>query len=209
MLAAGILTREIIESELDRTDMRSSRLAKALQGCNFPGEEDLIRVIARSIRVPGVKLESVRVNKEVVGLVSQEHAQKFKMVAIDRIGDILFVLTPDVGNVEAFAAFRRETGCFLAPIRCPEEGFLEALPEFYADAILAPARGGPASGSGSSAAAGGGDPEALAALPVESQELVGAVALQGYFVDVVDAFEHTFAQGGPILAEILAEVDEA
>lgn len=131
LIAGGLLTRETLMAELERSDKKQSKMAKALMTCNFPTEDELLAVVTRNIRVPNVGIQKLRIDKETVAQLPYELAKTHKVIAYDRIGDILVVVTPHIGNAEAFAAVRKHTGCFMAPIRCNEEGFLDALEKFY------------------------------------------------------------------------------
>ena len=194
LLAGGVMTRETVERELERSGKGSTRMGKALLACGFPSEDDLVAVIAKNIRIPNVRLQNLKAAPDVVSLIPRDLAEKFQVIAIEKIGDILVCVTTDIGNMEAFAAVRRETGCFMAPIRCAEDGFSDSLQRFYSGSAAAPsgrqtagsdrATADTSSGassrrttadSGSAPAAA--DPDALAPIECGADELSGAVAL--------------------------------
>lgn len=228
LLSGGLITREILEAELEKTQRSNSRMAKALLNCNFPSENDLIQVIARNIRVPNVRLQSLKASPEVVAEIPKDLAKKHMVLALEKIGGLLVIVTPDLGNHQAFDAVRQATGCFVAPIRCPEEGFLDTVETFYegvtekkkeapkAETTPSPSTPTPPSKPESSpepstpatspaAASSGGpsDPDALMALPASPADVNGNQASTKGYYDVMSLWEYRYSGDGPILAENL------
>jgi hypothetical protein len=213
LLAGGLITRELLESELERTQKTNSRMAKALLSCNFPSEDDLVQIIARSIRVPNVRLSSLKAAPEVVAEIPKELAKKYKVLALEKIGGLLVVVTPDLGNNVAFAAVRQETGCFVAPIRCPEEGFLDTIETFYKDVKPKQTMSATGSQSGEAGSQSGGqkaqqtsdparrDPDAMLAIPAHVSEINGSQASPVGYYNLVSLWEHRYTGEGPVLAE--------
>ncbi|MDF1663552.1 MAG: hypothetical protein P1V97_17405 [Planctomycetota bacterium] len=227
LLSGGLITREILEAELEKTQRSNSRMAKALLNCNFPSESDLIQVIARNIRVPNVRLQNLKASPEVVAEIPKSLAKEHKVLALEKIGGLLVIVTPDLGNHVAFDAVRKETGCFVAPIRCPEEGFLDTVETFYKDvkktaapaavesapetvtktpAPKTPTPTAPESKEPSStapASGGASDPDALLAIPASPADVNGNQASTKGYYDVMSIWEHRYSGDGPVLAESL------
>lgn len=229
LLSGGLITREILEAELEKTQRSNSRMAKALLNCNFPSESDLIQVIARNIRVPNVRLQNLKATPEVVAEIPIELAKEHMVLALEKIGGLLVIVTPDLGNHVAFDAVRKETGCFVAPIRCPEEGFLDTVETFYKNVKKAPAAApaetskpkttspepGPApttpettspTPSTTPATGGASDPDALLAIPASAADVNGNQASTKGYYDVMSLWEHRYSGDGPVLAESLDNV---
>jgi hypothetical protein len=220
LLSGGLITREMLAAELEKTNKTNSRMAKALLNCNFPSEDDLIQVIARSIRVPNVKLQSLKAAPEIVGEIPKTMAKKHKILALEKIGGLLVIVTPDLGNREAFAAVRQETGCFVAPIRCPEEGFLDTIETFYKGVtkkskaqsdsgahpkkhktVKANANKDQRAASPEAAPSGPRDPEAICPLPAGPAEVNGNQASTIGYYNVMSIWEHQYTGEGPVIAE--------
>lgn len=225
LLSGGLITREILEAELEKTQRSNSRMAKALLNCNFPSESDLIQVIARNIRVPNVRLQNLKSSPEVVAEIPKSLAKEHKVLALEKIGGLLVIVTPDLGNHVAFDAVRKETGCFVAPIRCPEEGFLDIVEAFYKDVpektasaektvekqvetssskpSTEPPPVKPETSSSTPTSGGPSDPDALLALPASPADVNGNQASTKGYYDVMSIWEHRYSGDGPVLAESL------
>lgn len=232
LLAGGIITQEILKRELERSGKGTTKMGKALMACGFPSQSDLIQIIARTIRIPNVQLSRVKISQDVVGLIPKDVAKAHKVLALEKIGDILVVVTPNISSTEAFATVRRETGCMMAPIRCSEDGFNEAVERFY-QGVSAKQSSGRSSGSSSGRAskqaeakkdssrvkqqastanaghktgqdAGPFDPDVFVPMEATDHEFSGTTALNGgAFYDVCSIWEQHFTQSGPISAEAL------
>ena len=53
------------------------------------------------------------------------------MLPIEKIGDILVIVSPGVGEEEALASVRKATGCSVFPFQCDAEDFEKVLEGYY------------------------------------------------------------------------------
>lgn len=141
LLAGGPITQELLQQELDRSNKAGGVLGKALLQSGFPSEEEVILPLLR-LRIPRINARNTRIPLETIRLLPEDVARRHQVLAIDQIGSILVVVTPNPADPETLAASRRASGLVVTPIQCGPEGFDEILTDYYtrlAESGLAPA----------------------------------------------------------------------
>lgn len=198
LLAAGPLTQELLQRELDASGKAQSVLGKALLQSGFPTEEELILPLLQRLRIPKINARKTTIPLETVRLIPEEVARRTKVLALDQIGSILVVVTPDVSQDVALAEVRKITGMVITPIQCGAEGFDDILGEYYTRlnesglAAPTPAPQPTAAPAEAATAAAGGDGHGGAngvvkAIPVGSE--------------TEDSFFKRFMSAGPVPAD--------
>ena len=195
LLAGGPITHEQLKREIDSSGKSTSVLGNALLQSGFPTEEELVYPILARLRIPKINARKTTIPLETIRLIPEDIARRTKVLALDRIGSILVVVTPDVSQEGALGEVRKVTGLFVTPIQCAVDGFDEILGEYYqklkdSGLEVAPAQPAPTSEAASAAAGAGehhGSNGTLRAIPVGNEG--------------EDAFYRRFMSGGPVPAE--------
>ena len=194
LLAGGPITQELLQQELQSSGKGESVLGRALLQSGFPSEETLIVQLLQRLRIPKINARNTRIPLETVRLIPEALAKKHRCLAIDQLGRILVVVTPDLSNFEGIGEIRQQTGQLLTPIQCAPEGFEAIVDEYYqrlAESGLAlpepagAAAAGGAGGFGGGAGASGNG--AVQAIPVGDPGQ--------------DSFFKRFMSAGPLPAE--------
>lgn len=131
LLAGGPITQERLMQELDKSGKSQSVLGKALLKSNFPKEEELLAALVASIRIPKINVRNTKIPLETIRVVPVDVARRWKLLPIERIGDILVIVSPGLGDEEALGAVRKATGCSVFPFQCDAEGFDDVLDGYY------------------------------------------------------------------------------
>jgi hypothetical protein len=131
LLAGGPITHEQLKRELDASGKSTSVLGNALLQSGFPTEEELIYPILARLRIPKINARKTTIPLETIRLIPEDIARRTKILALDRIGSILVVVTPDVSQDGGLGEVRKVTGLLVTPIQCATEGFDEILGEYY------------------------------------------------------------------------------
>jgi hypothetical protein len=223
LLAAGPLTHEGLERQLERSGKGGSVLGKALLQAGYAREEDLLGAVVRRHRMPRINVKTAKIPLETLALVPSDVAKRLRFLPLDEIGDVIVVVTPDVFNIDAIDELRRAlAGRRVSLIQCAEEGFDRILEGHYqrlAEAqppklppapapppVPAPA-GTPAGAVGAAAGvalavpAGRRGPNGpLRALPATAEDLASARPLAGRHLDRRAEWDWTYASEGPVRA---------
>ncbi len=197
LLAGGPLTQERVTAELEKSGKQGSVLGRALLASGFPTEEELLVALTARVRIPKINVRTTKIPLETIRLVPADVARRAKLIPIERVGDILIVVGPDMGDADALAEVRRATGCLVSPIQCAPEGFDEVLASYYE-------RAGPSDAGAPSEAVLGTmrfDRGGIEAAPDAGG--VALVALPGGEGAWDDAWAAVFASDGPVPAEEL------
>ena len=196
LLAGGPITQELLQAELDRQGKGASVLGKALLKAGFPNEEDLIYPLLAKLRIPRINAKNTKIPLETVALLPEELATQHQLLPLDRMGNLLVVVTSDVGNDEGMSAVRAHTGMTVFPIHsdpksCSADEFLGIVRDYYRRAREANVQFTP-----SAAAQGqpGGSPQAVAA---STNGVLTAIPIGP---PSEDSFYKRFLTAGPIPA---------
>jgi hypothetical protein len=136
LLAGGPVTVEMLQRELDSSGKSASVLGKALLQAGFPREEELIYAILSKLRVPRINAKNTKIPLETVRLLPEGLAKKHRMLALDQMGSILVIVTPNAGNDAAMSEVRKATGYAIFPIQsdvksCTQAEFDGIVKDYY------------------------------------------------------------------------------
>ncbi len=107
LIADGVLTNDQLAEVLDSQKKQGGRMLKLLLERGFVTEHDMIASMGRCLNTPPVNLAKMRVPSEIVELIPKDMALSYKMAAIARLGNKLFVAMADPLNVLALDDLRR------------------------------------------------------------------------------------------------------
>lgn len=136
LLAGGPVTQELLQRELDRAQKSGSVLGKALLQSGFPREEDLMVPLLSGLRIPRINAKNTKIPLETIRLMPQEVALRQRILPLDQMGNVLVVVTPDVGNEDGMAEARQVTGLAIFPIQsdsksCSVQEFEQIIRDYY------------------------------------------------------------------------------
>lgn len=187
LLAEGPVTREFLHRQLHVAGKADSYLGKLLAGAGPPPEADLFAVLAAGYAMPEVDLKQCRVHVPTARAIPREMALKYKMVPIERIGDLLCVVCSGEPNPKGVEAIRRQTGARVKMLRCPAHHLQILLRRLYA-----------AGGKGAARRAG----KAIAAVPISREDYNEATS--GAAARAEARWHSLYASSGPVRASRLA-----
>jgi len=176
LMAEGPVTREFLRQQIAVSGKSEAYLCQVLAGVHAPAEAALFRILAAGYQMPLVDLKQCKVVIPVARSVPREIALKYKMVPIDRIGDLLCVVFAGEPNPKAVEAIRRATGLRVKALQCPAHHLNLLLRRLYLEAP---------------------DQEAVAAVPISEREYEEAAT------DPEARWESVHATRGPVRAERL------
>jgi type IV pilus assembly protein PilB len=119
LLAEGPVTYEFVRRQLAVGGKADTYLGQLVASLPAPREQDLFNLIGAGYRVPEIDLKQTKVHVAIARSVPREVALKYKVVAIDRIGDLLCVVFAGQPNPKALEAVRRATGLQVKAFSCP------------------------------------------------------------------------------------------
>lgn len=136
LLAGGPVTLELLQRELDGSGKGASVLGKALLQAGFPREEELIYTILSKLRVPRINAKNTKIPLETIRLLPESLAKQHSVLALDQLGSVMVVVTPNAGNEQAMRDIRKATGYVIFPIQsdvksCSQADFDGIVKDYY------------------------------------------------------------------------------
>jgi len=193
LLAGGPITQEMLQQELDQAGKSGSVLGKALLQSGFPKEAEVVYPLLARLRIPRINAKNTKIPLETVAIVPEEVARRARVLALDQVGRLLIVVTPDVGNEAGMQEVRQTTGLLVSPIQadpksCTVQEFDAILGRYYQrlnESGIAPKAPGAQAPVGVGGAAGNG--AVVTAIPAGE--------------DGQDFFYRSFMSKGPVPAK--------
>lgn len=182
LLAEGPLTREFLERQIRVAGKADHPLGRLLASVQAPSEARLFALVAAGYQIPEVDLKQCKVHVPTARSIPREIALKYKMVPIDRVGDLVCVVFSGEPNPKGIEAVRRETGARVKALRCPPHHLQILLRRLYATRPAAPAPGG----------------KAAPAVPISKQDYDAVIADPAGKAEA--RWETLYASKGPIRA---------
>jgi len=190
LLAGGPITQERLLEELEKSGKSQSVLGKALLKSNFPREEEILAALVAQIRIPKINVRNTKIPLETIRIVPADIARRFQVLPIERIGDLLVVVSPGTGDEDALAAVRKATGCSVFPFQCDAEGFTDVLEGYY-ERVASSGVAAPVDHA----------PPAPAPRPAPAPVSTGPIAALPGDDNGMDAWDRQYAAAGPVYAE--------
>ena len=91
LLEIGIITQEQVQQANDLEKKEGGFFAQNIIKLGFLEVEDLVSIMVTQFGFPYLQLENYEIDPEIVKLLPKEIAQKYSLIAIDRIGNILTI----------------------------------------------------------------------------------------------------------------------
>lgn len=198
LLAAGVVTHEFLGEELKKAGRQAGALGKALLQSGYIKEQELFALLVQSHKIPSIKISKTKIPLDTVATLPESVARKHKAIVLEKLDDLLVVVTTQIFHPEAIAALRKETGCKIAMIACKDAGAFEtALDDFYGRIRASEA----ASQKSAESSDGQDSPAGIRSAAVAAESLQEAVRPTPTAVPDLQAhYDAVFTGAGPVLA---------
>lgn len=133
LVASGAITEEQLQTALAFQRKTNFRLGDALLQLDLVTEAAIKQAISAQLGIPFVDLESCGVDAGagLASLLSQEYAQKHRVVPIARLGVSLTVAMDDPTDAAVIEKVRELTGCAVNVVTCTRRGLVRASRKVY------------------------------------------------------------------------------
>ena len=132
LIRAGRITEEQLEEALKVQKETGEKLGETLLSLGYIKDENVINeFVAKQLNVGTIKLEDLELDQDVVGLIPEDIARKFKVIATIKVGRMLFVATEDPSNMFVLDTLKFVTNHNIQPVMAPKSQIDEALDKYY------------------------------------------------------------------------------
>ncbi|MFH1442230.1 MAG: type II secretion system ATPase GspE [Candidatus Omnitrophota bacterium] len=109
LLKKGIITQEQVDKAREETAKTGITIEKALEKLGFISEVDIAKVFADQLEIPFIDLTGYLIDPEVIKLLPESTAKKFKAVPLFKIADSLTVAMADPQDIFAVDEIREKS----------------------------------------------------------------------------------------------------
>jgi hypothetical protein len=131
LLAEGPVTQEYLRQQIALSGRGETYLGRVLARVRAPREDKLFRLLASDYLIPEIDLKQCKIPLHIARSIPRDVALKYKVVPIDRVGDLLCIAFAGEPNPKAIEAVRRAAALRVKALRCPAHHLAIALRRLF------------------------------------------------------------------------------
>ena len=131
LVTAGVIAQSQLEEALFAQKKTGERLGIVLRKLGFVSDETLIEFLGRQLDIPSIDLDLTEVDEDIVRLIPEAIARKYKIIAVAKIDKLLTLATADPLDLFAMDDAESITGCQIIPVITTEKHIQKALDKYY------------------------------------------------------------------------------
>jgi type IV pilus assembly protein PilB len=133
LLEAGLINEEMLAKAKEETKRTGLSIEKSLQKLGFITEEDIVKTRANALRITYMDLGDYQIEGELIKLIPESVARKYKVLPLFKIGDTLNIGMVNPSDIMAIDNIRRLIPDVRIDVILISERSLEtALDHYYA-----------------------------------------------------------------------------
>ncbi len=127
----GLITEEQLSLALTRQRETNERLGKILINMGYVSETTVLRILRVKLDVPIVNIKKRHLDPEIVKIIPEQLAKKYKIIPIGRNNSTIMLAMADPLNVFAVDDVRILTGCDVETAIASESEIDDAITKYY------------------------------------------------------------------------------
>ena len=131
LIKESLITEEQLEKALKEQEQHGGRLGTNLIKLGYVAEKDLIASLSKQHNVPGVDLNTVDIDENVLKLIPTTIATKYELIPLSRTGKIITVAMVNPDDIFALEDIKFSTGFEVQPVIASEMAIRAALEKHY------------------------------------------------------------------------------
>lgn len=132
LIKKGIITQDQLIKARTEAEKTGIPVERALEKLGFISEVDIAQVIADSMGVPFMDLTDYLIDSEVVKLIPEAVARKYKAMPLFKVGDSLTVAMENPQDIEAIDEIRVKSRMdSIEPVLSTEDMIQKAIDQYY------------------------------------------------------------------------------
>jgi len=135
LIDSGKITDDQLHEALEFKDEHRVYLGKAITALGYLTEKELVEILSEQLGIPYLELTGYEIQGDVLALVDQDFAEKYKIMPLFYIDDSLTVATADPLNVQMVDELAVTTNKDINLILAPESEITQAIDLFYGAAM--------------------------------------------------------------------------
>lgn len=113
LIENGIINKQQLDRALEVWREKKGKLmsGEVFVLLKFATEEDIVKALIKQYRFPHIALENCVVSEDIIALIPEEVASKYKLIPLDKIGNNLTIAISNPLNIEAIETVKKLSGC--------------------------------------------------------------------------------------------------
>lgn len=125
------ITKEILDEALEYQARFGGNVTQYLINYDYIKEEDLAKCISLQFGYPYLPLRAYDIPRQIIELVTPSIAERYWLIPIDRMGNIITVVMADPLDEEATSEVERMTSCKVQPFVGILSDIIKAIERYY------------------------------------------------------------------------------
>ncbi|MCX7921616.1 MAG: ATPase, T2SS/T4P/T4SS family [Clostridia bacterium] len=131
MVMSGVLTEEQLYSALEMQRTKGGFLGEVLVNEGYISKKTLYEVLEKQLGTPHIDLENTTIDEDVIKLVTESIATRYRLIPIEKVGNSLKVAMSDPLNIFSIDDLRLSTGLEIIPLLGDVEQIVPLLDKYY------------------------------------------------------------------------------
>ena len=131
LIKKGIVSKQQFESAREESKNKGLPINKVLISKGIVKEKDIASVISERLGIPFMDLSDYLIDADVIKLVPESIAQRYKLIPLFKIGQTLTVAMVDPQDINAMDQVRLKSGCEIDAVLATETDIKNAMDQYY------------------------------------------------------------------------------
>ncbi len=136
LLANNHITKEQLKQVLLEQQSTKENIGTLLLKHGFVTEENLLKSLAESFRIPLMKLNELKIDENLLKIIPEKTARRFLLVPISKNDNTLKVAMADPSNMAAIDDVEAETRLKVSVVLSSEKEIRESIEKLYAGGFI-------------------------------------------------------------------------
>lgn len=131
LVERGIITQGQLEEALNLQKENKKLLGEVLIDLGYATEEEVMICLTTQYGVPYLPLESYDIDIEVVNFIPAELVHKYNFVPIDKIGNLLTIVTSDIIDYSIVNEIEKNLNCKIQSFVTTPSALRKVIEKYY------------------------------------------------------------------------------
>lgn len=131
LIRDNIISEKDLKKALAEQKKSGGELSKVLIDLKFINEDDLARVLSEGLGLPPIDIARLKIDPEVIKVIPQDIAEKYKIMPISKMGNNLTLAMADPLNIFTIDNVKVLTGLNIIPIIGRSTQIQETIEKYY------------------------------------------------------------------------------
>jgi len=128
-----LITEKELQKALALQKKSGGQLSQILVELNLINEETLSQVLSEGLGLPPINIQRLKIDSEVISIISKETAEKYQIMPISALGDHLTLAMADPLNIFVIEDVQALTGFTIIPIIGRSSDIRKTIEKYYGE----------------------------------------------------------------------------